>query len=91
MGVINIVIGAVEQIQLGGLATAPILGTVSGEENTVGALAGRTPAGPATFARISTHDLSGTIRAYTGGGNVRGIPWKLSARRLWRTSPSCNL
>lgn len=50
------------------IATAPILGTVLGEENTVGALAGRTPAGPVTYARISTNDLSGKIQAYAGEG-----------------------
>jgi L-fucose isomerase-like protein len=31
-------------------------------------LAGRTPAGPVTFARISTDDVAGVIRAYTGEG-----------------------
>jgi len=51
------------------IGTAPILGTVLGEANTVGALAGRTPAGPVTFGRISTDDLSGRIRAYVGDGN----------------------
>jgi L-fucose isomerase-like protein len=50
------------------IGTAPILGTVLGEANTVGALAGRTPAGPVTFGRISTDDLSGRIRAYVGEG-----------------------
>src|SRR6202167_216948 len=45
------------------IGTAPILGTVLGEANTVGALAGRTPAGPVTFARVSTDDLTGTVRA----------------------------
>jgi len=56
------------------IATAPILGTVLGEENTVGALAGRTPAGPVTFARISTHDLAGKIHAYTGQGMFTDDP-----------------
>jgi L-fucose isomerase-like protein len=50
------------------IGTAPILGTVLGEANTVGALAGRTPAGPVTFARVSTDDLTGTMRAYAGEG-----------------------
>jgi len=50
------------------IGTAPILGTVLGEANTVGALAGRTPAGPVTFGRVSTDDLTGTIRAYVGEG-----------------------
>jgi L-fucose isomerase-like protein len=56
------------------IATAPILGTVLGEENTVGALMGRTPAGPVTYARISTNDLSGKIHAYTGEGAFTDDP-----------------
>jgi len=50
------------------ISTAPILGTVVGEENTYGALEGRTPAGPLTYGRISTDDLTGTIKAYFGEG-----------------------
>ena len=38
------------------IATAPILGTTLGEQNTYGALAGRTPRGPVTFGRVSTDD-----------------------------------
>jgi L-fucose isomerase-like protein len=56
------------------IGTAPILGTVLGEENTVGALEGRTPAGPVTFGRISTDDLSGKIRAYVGDGQFTDDP-----------------
>jgi len=56
------------------IGTAPILGTVLGEANTVGALAGRTPAGPVTFGRISTDDLSGRIRAYVGDGQFTDDP-----------------
>jgi L-fucose isomerase-like protein len=56
------------------IGTAPILGTVLGEANTVGALAGRTPAGPVTFGRISTDDLSGKIRAYVGEGRFTDDP-----------------
>ncbi len=52
----------------GRVSTAPILGTVVGEENTYGALEGRTPAGPLTFGRITTDDNRGTIRAYVGEG-----------------------
>ena len=51
------------------VGTAPILGTTLGEENTYGALAGRTPAGPVTFARVSTDDQEGRIRAYVGQGS----------------------
>ena len=56
------------------IGTAPILGTVLGEANTVGALAGRTPAGPVTFGRVSTDDLTGTIRAYVGQGDFTDDP-----------------
>ena len=55
----------------GGEATirsAAILGSTVGEENTYGALDGRAPEGPLTFARISTDDNAGTIRAYLGEG-----------------------
>jgi L-fucose isomerase-like protein len=56
------------------IKTAPILGTTLGEENTYGALAGRTPAGPVTFARVSTDDLTGSIRAYVGEGRFTDDP-----------------
>ena len=56
------------------IGTAPILGTVLGEENTVGALEGRTPAGPLTVGRVSTDDLSGTIKAYVGEGAFTDDP-----------------
>jgi L-fucose isomerase-like protein len=51
------------------ISTAPILGTTLGEENTFGAMKGRTPAGPMSFARISTDDRTGRICAYTGEGS----------------------
>src|SRR6478609_7548727 len=50
------------------MSTAPILGTTVGEENTYGALAGRTPASPLTYGRISTDDSKGIIKAYVGEG-----------------------
>ena len=56
------------------IGTAPILGTILGEENTYGALAGRTPAGPVTFARISTDDRNGRIAAYVGEGRFTDDP-----------------
>lgn len=56
------------------IGTAPILGTTLGEQNTYGALAGRTPAGPVTFARISTDDGNGCIRAYAGQGRFTDDP-----------------
>jgi L-fucose isomerase-like protein len=56
------------------IGTAPILGTTLGEQNTYGALAGRTPAGPVTFARVSTDDRRGSIRAYVGEGQFTDDP-----------------
>jgi len=56
------------------ISTAPILGTTLGEQNTYGALAGRTPAGPVTFARISTDDRAGLIRTYVGEGRFTDDP-----------------
>jgi L-fucose isomerase-like protein len=56
------------------IGTAPILGTVLGEANTIGALAGRTPAGPVTFGRVSTDDTTGRIRAYVGEGCFTSNP-----------------
>jgi L-fucose isomerase-like protein len=52
------------------ISTAPILGTTVGEENTYGALAGRTPASPLTYGRISTDDTKGVIKAYVGEGKL---------------------
>jgi L-fucose isomerase-like protein len=52
------------------IKTAPILGTTIGEENTYGAMAGRASAGPLTYARVSTDDVHGVIRTYTGEGHL---------------------
>lgn len=56
------------------IGTAPILGTVLGEQNTAGALAGRTPAGPVSFARVSTDDQNGRITTYVGEGRFTDDP-----------------
>lgn len=44
-----------------------IAGTV-GKENTFGTIVGRISPGPFTYARVSTDDLNGVIRAYVGEG-----------------------
>ncbi len=56
------------------IKTAEILGTTLGEDNTYGAVAGRVPAGPVTFARLSTDDFNGMIRAYVGEGELTEDP-----------------
>ena len=50
------------------IAYADILATTLGKENTYGAINGRVPAGPMSFARISTDDVNGCISAYCGDG-----------------------
>ncbi|MBN1482872.1 L-fucose/L-arabinose isomerase family protein [candidate division KSB1 bacterium] len=52
------------------ISTAPILGSTLGEENTYGAMEGRTPANPLTYGRITTDDLQGKMRAYIGEGQL---------------------
>jgi L-fucose isomerase-like protein len=64
----------VEFLEDARIGTAPILGTTLGEENTVGALNGRTAAGPLTIARVSTDDLSGTICSYVAQGKFTDDP-----------------
>lgn len=54
----------------GKIATAPILGSTLGVENTYGAMEGRTPAGPLTYGRLTTADADGVIRAYVGEGQL---------------------
>lgn len=56
------------------ISVAEILGTTLGVENTYGAVAGRTPAGPMTFARITTDDREGRIKAYVGEGRFTNDP-----------------
>jgi len=56
------------------IRTAEILGTTLGEQNTWGAVAGRTPAGPVTFARVSTDDRAGRLRSYVGEGRFTDDP-----------------
>lgn len=56
------------------ISTAPILGTDVGEENTVGALEGRTPASELTYGRLSTDDAEGIIKAYFGEGELTDDP-----------------
>ena len=47
---------------------APILGSTLGDENTYGIVNGRTSAGPFSFARVTTDDRNGIIKAYVGDG-----------------------
>ncbi len=53
---------------------APILGSMVGDENTFGILDGRTPAGPFSYARITSDDRYGELRAYVGDGQFVDEP-----------------
>ncbi len=65
----------------GRVANAPILGTTLGVENTYGAMEGRTPASPLTYARLTTDDCRGVIRAYVGEGTLTDDPLKTFGNR----------
>ena len=52
------------------MRNAEILATTLGKENTYGAINGRVPAGPMSYARITTDDVAGVIHAYTGDGAI---------------------
>lgn len=56
------------------ISTAEVLGTTLGPENTWGAMDGRTPAGPLTYARVDTDDRKGVIKAYFGEGITTNDP-----------------
>jgi L-fucose isomerase-like protein len=56
------------------MANAEILATVLGTENTYGTVSGRAAAGPMTYARITTDDRHGRIRAYVGEGCITDDP-----------------
>ena len=56
------------------MAHADVLATTLGVENTYGALAGRVPAGPMSYARISTDDVYGEIHCYVGDGRFTDAP-----------------
>jgi L-fucose isomerase-like protein len=62
-----------------------ILGTTLGEENTFGALEGRTLSGPVTLGRASTDDLTGKINV--GEGRLPTIRWIPSERAPWLGCP----
>jgi L-fucose isomerase-like protein len=56
------------------MANAEILATTLGTENTYGTVAGRTPAGPFSYARITTDDRHGVIRTIVGDGRFVDDP-----------------
>jgi len=59
-----------------------------GEENTYGAVAGRVPSGPVTFARITTDDINGMIRTYMGEGMMTDDPLDTFGSRAVVTVPN---
>ncbi|HEV2293087.1 MAG TPA: L-fucose/L-arabinose isomerase family protein [Tepidisphaeraceae bacterium] len=63
------------------IANAPILGSTLGVENTYGAMEGRTPRGPLTYARFTTDDTAGVIRGYVGEGETTDDELKTFGQR----------
>jgi len=56
------------------MANAEILATVLGTGNTYGTVSGRAAPSPMTFARVTTDDRNGRIRAYVGEGHITDDP-----------------
>jgi len=73
------------------IANAPILGSTLGVENTYGAMEGRTPAGPLTYARFTTDDTAGVIRGYVGQGTTTDDELKTLASAPSRRSRGCRI
>jgi L-fucose isomerase-like protein len=53
---------------------APILGSTLGNDNTHGVIAGRVPAGPMSYARVTSDDREGVVKAYVGEGRFLDDP-----------------
>jgi L-fucose isomerase-like protein len=69
------------------IKTAEILGTTLGNENTYGAVAGRVPSGPLTYARLTTDDAHGVIRSYVGEGRFIDDPLETFGSKAVVTVP----
>jgi L-fucose isomerase-like protein len=69
------------------IANAPILGSTLGVENTYGAMEGRTPAGPLTYARFTTDDTAGVVRGYVGQGTTTDDELKTFGHRAVASVP----
>lgn len=63
------------------ILTSDILAVTLGKDRTQGSLSGRTPAGPLTYARVTTDDASGLIRTYVGQGHFTDDPLKTFGSR----------
>jgi len=55
-----------------------VLGEQLGRERSFGAIKGKVKAGPMTFFRMTTDDLNGGIRAYTGEGEFTDDPFPMA-------------
>ncbi len=55
-----------------------VLGQTLGRERSFGAIKGKVRSGPMTFFRMSTDDLHGKIRAYTGEGDFTDDPFPMA-------------
>ncbi len=55
-----------------------VLGETLGRERSFGAIKGKVRSGPMTYFRMSTDDLHGRIRAYTGEGEFTDDPFPMA-------------
>lgn len=59
------------------ISSLDVLGASLGEDKCFGAVKGKVAAGPFTYFRISTDDLSGSIKAYLGEGAFTDDPYNM--------------
>jgi L-fucose isomerase-like protein len=57
------------------IGSLDVLGTVLGQEDTFGAVKGPVAPGEFTYFRISTDDVMGCIKSYTGEGMITDDPY----------------
>lgn len=59
------------------ISNLDVLGTTIGPEKCFGAVKGRVAAGPLTYFRLSTDDLSGKVKSYVGEGQFTDDPFPM--------------
>ncbi|MCS7119632.1 MAG: L-fucose/L-arabinose isomerase family protein [Nitrososphaerota archaeon] len=61
-------------LQIESIGFGEIIGKVVGIENAFGVCIGRVREGPMTFARLTTDDVNGKLKAYIGEGEITSDP-----------------
>jgi L-fucose isomerase-like protein len=60
------------------ISNLDLLGETFGKENCFGAIKGHVAPGPFTFFRVSTDDVNGLVKCYTGEGEFTSDPFEMN-------------